>query len=35
MQKALDPVVVDGDSIEMVDNFVYLGSYIAADSDLQ
>ena len=35
MQKALDAVVVDGGSIEIVDNFVYLGSCITADSDLQ
>ena len=34
MQKALYPVVVDGGSIE-VDNFIYLGSCIAADSDVQ
>jgi hypothetical protein len=35
VHKALDPVIVDSGSIEMVDNFVHLGSCIAADSELQ
>ena len=35
IQKALDPMVVNDDSMKRVDNFAYLGNCIAADSDLQ
>ena len=34
IQNSLDPVIVEGGSIEIADNFVYRGSCIAANSEL-